>query len=35
MTKNYTTLDKEESLLKNDDTDEGEDEGEHAFRQSM
>jgi hypothetical protein len=31
----YTTLNKEESLPENDDADEGEDEGEHAFRQSM
>ena len=26
---------KEETLPENDDIDEGEDEGEHAFRQSM
>ena len=31
----YTTLNKEESLPENDDADEGEDEGEHAFRQTM
>ena len=32
MTKIYTTLNKEESLPENHDIDEGEDEGEHAFR---
>ncbi len=31
----YTALTKEEPLPKNDDIDEGEDEGEHGFRQSM
>ena len=31
----YTTLNKEESLPENHDIDEGEDEGEHAFRQTM
>ncbi len=35
MTKNYTAYNKEESLPENHDTDEGEDEGEHGFRQSM
>ena len=35
MTKIYTVLNKEESLPENHDIDEGEDEGEHAFRQSM
>ncbi len=34
-TKILTALNKEESLSQNDDIDEGEDEGEHAFRQSM
>lgn len=31
----YTTLNKEESLPENHDIDEGEDEGEHVFRQTM
>ena len=35
MTKNHTAYNKEETHPENDDIYEGEDEGEHAFRQSM